>query len=278
MPLPQITSNHKALTTYYTTLSDLRGQQIQNEGGLRRAFAALLATLGKTEVWTLAEEQTLPSRIRPDGVLLDEFRFPRGYWEAKDSADDLEAHLPSPSGKGVGGEGEPPLKKSPLPPELLQRCRDLRQRATNAEQMLWQLLRDRQIAGKKFRRQHPLRGYILDFYCHEARLVIELDGSGHSEPTQATYDAKRTQVLQAEGMSVLRFWNNQVFENIEGVLEAIWMALTRPSPKGRGSKIVNSPRPLGEGPGVRENQPGVRENQPSSGVSLRQARNWPNCI
>ncbi|MBX0327751.1 N-6 DNA methylase [Oscillochloris sp. ZM17-4] len=91
--MPPIQPAHKAIAAYYTTLADLSTQGIVNEGGLRRAFSLLLATLGRAEGWILAEEQTLAGRIRPDGVLLDEFRFPRGHWEAKDSADDLEVEI-----------------------------------------------------------------------------------------------------------------------------------------------------------------------------------------
>ncbi|MGE5599382.1 MAG: endonuclease domain-containing protein, partial [Bacteroidota bacterium] len=64
--------------------------------------------------------------------------------------------------------------KPPLPPQLLQRCRELRQSATDAEQLLWELIRNRQLLGAKFRRQHPVGPFILDFYCHEAKLAIEL--------------------------------------------------------------------------------------------------------
>src|SRR5262249_50594163 len=117
-----------------------------------------------------------------------------------------EPDLPSPAGRGAGGEGKSfgaegtagGMQKPPPPPALLQRCPPRRRGATNAEQLLGQLLRDRQLAGAKFRRQHPLRGYILDFYCHDARLAIELDGSGHAKPPQAAYDAERTRALQAE--------------------------------------------------------------------------------
>ena len=77
-----------------------------------------------------------------------------------------------PAGRGAGGEGKR------LPTELLERARALRREATDAERLLWSLLRDRQFLGLKFRRQHPLGGYIVDFYCHEARLGIELDGGG----------------------------------------------------------------------------------------------------
>ncbi|MCL5994855.1 MAG: endonuclease domain-containing protein, partial [Chloroflexi bacterium] len=83
-------------------------------------------------------------------------------------------------------------QKPPLPTGLLARSRALRQQQTDAEKHLWRLLRDRQFHGAKFRRQHPIGNYILDFYCHEAKLAIELDGSQHAEPDQAAHDAVRT--------------------------------------------------------------------------------------
>jgi very-short-patch-repair endonuclease len=75
--------------------------------------------------------------------------------------------------------------KLPLPPEFLARVRELRCNATDAEHLMWQLLRNRQLDGWKFRRQHPVGKYILDFYCHEAHLAVELDGSQHAELEQA---------------------------------------------------------------------------------------------
>ncbi|MGQ9751405.1 MAG: DUF559 domain-containing protein, partial [Thermoanaerobaculaceae bacterium] len=135
------------------------------------------------------------------------------------SIDDL---LPSPRGRGVGGEG----KKS-LPRDLLEFARQLRKEQTDAERLLWSLLRDRRLAGYKFRRQHPVEPYILDFYCHEAQLAVELDGGQHNEPDERARDTKRSAFLEAQGIRVLRFWNNEVFQNTEGVLEAIFDALTQ---------------------------------------------------
>ncbi|HNT26453.1 MAG TPA: DUF559 domain-containing protein, partial [Anaerolineales bacterium] len=135
-------------------------------------------------------------------------------------------HLPLPQGEGRGEEKlESSPAKPPLPPHVLARCRELRQNATQAEQLLWELLRDRQLGEAKFRRQHPLGGYILDFYCHEARLCIELDGGGHLEEKQARYDEQRTRQLEALGVQVLRFWNRAVLQETEAVLQAIWEAL-----------------------------------------------------
>jgi len=111
--------------------------------------------------------------------------------------------------------------KSRLSPDLLIRCRALRANATNAEYLLWQVLRDRQLEGLKFRRQHPYVGYILDFYCHEKMLAIELDGGGHNEPGQERYDEERSSRLREAGIRVLRFWNNDVMHNLESVVEEI---------------------------------------------------------
>lgn len=92
-----------------------------------------------------------------------------------------------------------------------------------AEQLLWSLLRNRRLAGAKFRRQHPIGRYIMDFYCHEKKLVIELDGGQHSE--QQDYDQRRDIYLNQLGIRVLRFWNNQMLQETESVLEKIYHTL-----------------------------------------------------
>jgi very-short-patch-repair endonuclease len=101
--------------------------------------------------------------------------------------------------------------------------RALRSNMTDAEQALWHLLRCRQISGLKFRRQHPFGNYILDFVCLENKLVIEVDGGQHGQ--QAGYDENRAQKLQAAGFRVLRFWDNEVLNEIESVKEKIWLAV-----------------------------------------------------
>ena len=100
--------------------------------------------------------------------------------------------------------------------------RKLRNSMTDAEVCLWRRLRGRQIAGCKFRRQHPFMDYVLDFVCLEKRLVVEVDGGQHFECEQ---DRLRDKYLQAAGFRVLRFWNNQVLQEIDGVVEAIWAVL-----------------------------------------------------
>jgi len=101
----------------------------------------------------------------------------------------------------------------------LDHARHLRKNLTDAEQHLWRHLRLRQIGGHKFRRQHPLGNYIADFVCIECKLIVEVDGGQHAE--QLGYDAARTAWLEAQGYRVLRFWNNEVLANIEGVVARV---------------------------------------------------------
>jgi very-short-patch-repair endonuclease len=102
---------------------------------------------------------------------------------------------------------------------LTNNARSLRKNQTDAERLLWQKLRNRQLLNVKFRRQFPIEPYIADFVCLEPKLIIELDGSQHFD--QISYDNKRTDFLKQRGFEVLRFWNNDVFNNTEGVLESI---------------------------------------------------------
>ena len=88
------------------------------------------------------------------------------------------------------------------------KARELRRNPTEAERLLWKHIRRRQLGGYRFRRQHPLGRYIVDFFCFEQRLVIEIDGGRHSE--RGIYDSRRTEWLEANGCKVMRFWNNQV--------------------------------------------------------------------
>ena len=111
-------------------------------------------------------------------------------------------------------------------PIMIERARDLRADATIFERRIWQHIRNKKL-GVRFRRQHPVAGYILDFACEERKLGIELDGSQHNEARGTAYDAKRTAALEKSGWRILRFWNNEVMDNLEGVYLAIEEALTR---------------------------------------------------
>lgn len=101
----------------------------------------------------------------------------------------------------------------------------LRKNQTDAERMLWHRLRNRQLLGVKFRRQMPIKGYVADFASVEIKLIIELDGSQHLDSKDV--DEFRTGFLQREGYKVIRFWNDDVLLRIDGVLEAIFQAISR---------------------------------------------------
>ena len=111
------------------------------------------------------------------------------------------------------------------------RARQLRRTMTDAERRLWFLLRSRQLAGFKFRRQHPFGPFILDFACIEHRLVIEADGRQHVDNA---YDQRRTAWLESRGWKVIRFWNNDILTNPEavaiGILDAVGARPPAPSP------------------------------------------------
>jgi very-short-patch-repair endonuclease len=128
--------------------------------------------------------------------------------------------------------------------ELLRRARAMRHEPAPAEKKLWRLLRDRQLAGFKFRRQHRLAGYIADFYCHDVELVVELDGDSHGD--RGAYDERRTKRLERRGHHVIRFVNDDVFWHADAVLQAIYDECLRLT-----GRIETGPHP-GPLPGYRE--------------------------
>lgn len=107
------------------------------------------------------------------------------------------------------------------------RQRELRRNATEAEKLLWSKLRNRQLDGRKFRRQSPIDQYIVDFVSESAKVIVELDGGQHASQLEA--DAERTRALESMGYLVIRFWNNEVMENIDGVLLEIRDTIRRSS-------------------------------------------------
>ena len=143
------------------------------------------------------------------------------------------------------------------------RARHLRRRQTWAEKVLWRLLRDRRFSGYKFRRQHPLGRYSLDFYCAEAKVVLETDGFGHGHPIQRAHDAQRDDFLRSQGIVVKRVWNWQLRRQLEWVRYNLWNLLQQrtphpgnvPPPQRVTSRVLNpnrpspSPHPMGRGLG-----------------------------
>ena len=111
---------------------------------------------------------------------------------------------------------------------MKERARSLRHKSTDAEILLWQHLRERRLLNCKFRRQVPIGKYIVDFLCEDPPIIIELDGGQHME--QEDYDQARTDWLNANGFHVLRFWNSDVMNNIEGVLESLFSTLQESMP------------------------------------------------
>jgi very-short-patch-repair endonuclease len=105
-------------------------------------------------------------------------------------------------------------------PRSVDLARNLRQQCVPAEARLWAVLRERRLGGYKFRRQHPVAGYVADFACVECALIVEVDGQSHLE--NSAKDEKRSQVLENDGWKVLRFWNTQIYEELEAVKEAIY--------------------------------------------------------
>lgn len=125
--------------------------------------------------------------------------------------------IPSPCkgevGRAADGRGSQRFNRTPA---ATARARRLRSRMTDAETKLWQAVRRDKLCGLNFRRQHPIGNYVLDFYCPQIRLAVEVDGGQHSE--SQTRDERRTRILNQKGILVVRYWNNEVLGNFEGVL------------------------------------------------------------
>ena len=120
--------------------------------------------------------------------------------------------------------------KVALAPEYVAFVRQLRRDQTDAEQLLWYSLRDRQLFGLKFRRQYPVGPYVLDFYCHEYKFCIELDGGQHYENVGIQHDEQRQAFLTSHSIHTLRFSNHDVLQNLEGVLLQIAAAIRTLTP------------------------------------------------
>lgn len=120
------------------------------------------------------------------------------------------------------------------------RAKELRQKSTDAERLLWSRFRNKRLMGIKFRRQAPIGRYIVDFVCYEHDLIIEIDGGHHQE--QQASDLSRTEWLRSRGFRVIRYWNNEVLEDIDSVLESIRVTLeVGDHPQGRRGGRSPSP-------------------------------------
>ena len=131
----------------------------------------------------------------------------------------------------------------PTNPEILRRARELRQSMTPAELILWKHLRSRRFNSYKFRRQRPIGPYIVDFFCRDALLIVELDGDSHAGKEDA--DKKRQGELEQCGYKLLRFWNPEVYDELESVLDTIyyWCAKRMKKKASSRSDAANFPHP-----------------------------------
>jgi very-short-patch-repair endonuclease len=126
--------------------------------------------------------------------------------------------------------------------DSLNRARQLRRKMTDAERLLWSVLRNRRFAHFKFRRQVPIGSFIVDFVCFDRRLILELDGGQHKR--QAQYDAERTRWLEEQGFRVVRIWNHEFFQDRDAVEELLFRRLHEP---GKAEENSPSPCPLPRG-------------------------------
>ncbi len=193
----------------------------------------------------------------------------RAFWEAQ-----------AERGAAPGGAAPPAEQQTKAAtqhaPEVLH-ARALRKNMTEAERALWQRLRAKQL-GVRFRRQHPVGPYVLDFYCYQARLAVEVDGGQHDRPLQRAHDAARTRFLERQGIRVLRFWNHEVLHNMEGVLEAIVAALQE---RLEGAPLTPppfhppSPLPRERGGGKEGGEERGEEEEEKRGASIAAAARPP---
>ncbi|ALG71051.1 crossover junction endodeoxyribonuclease [Azospirillum thiophilum] len=182
--------------------------------------------------WQMWRKNAEPSRnsLSPPGRGQGEGDAPRSLKRPASAS-------PSPRPSPRGGEGNMARVAQAKPTDYLtERARDLRMNATDVEKIIWQRLRNAQL-GAKFRRQEPILGFVADFVAHDHRLIVELDGGQHAEQ-RASHDERRTRMLEQAGFRILRFWNTDVIDNLDGVLETIRARLAetpilRSQPSGR---------------------------------------------
>jgi type I restriction-modification system DNA methylase subunit len=178
----------------------------------------------------IIEADLVDCMVALPGQLFYSTQIPACLWFiARDKRGQPSPRPPLPAGEGHY-RGEIDIAGA------VERARELRRAATPAEVAMWELLRDRRFLGLKFRRQHQFGDYILDFYCDERKLVIELDGAAHESVERGKIDHKRDSYLKSSGLTVLRFENKELFDDPERVLSAIAGSIA-PSPRGRGSGV-----------------------------------------
>lgn len=218
------------------------GVEIQNSHtDLATANIALNKAEGRAE-FVCADIRSYRNPERFDHVICNPPYLDAGTYTPSSSAERAAAlgHTPSPR-RGEGrGEGSDMFASRKPSSESISFARNLRKNQTDAENALWAVLRSRQFLDLKFKRQHPVPPYTVDFVCLENKLVVEIYGGQHAEDID--YDLARTDYLQSLGFKVVRFWNNEVLSNLDGTLEALKEHISSPSPqpspqRGEGAKL-----------------------------------------
>ena len=175
-----------------------------------------VGTYGLRECWYRLDRLPPPQTGLPLKVIHEN----DGWCDDAESADyNKHVKLPLPLGEGWG---EGPSSYHYTKPELITRSRELLHNSTTPEQKLWAILRNRQMNGYKFRRQHTIAPYIADFYCEELKLIIELDGDSHATEEGIIKDARRTAFLEQSGYRIMRFSNHDMRDNFEGIADSIF--------------------------------------------------------
>ncbi|MBI3332305.1 DUF559 domain-containing protein [Candidatus Peregrinibacteria bacterium] len=198
----------------------------------------------------------------PNGIDLDRFALPPRGTPIPRPLPELEPLSPDPFPRGEKGSSQAEKEFFPKPatnPYILGFARNMRKNPALAEKMLWEELRFEKL-GVNFRRQHPVHNTILDFYCHEARLGIELDGGIHHGKYQSLSDAERDSFLSELGIHVLRFKNEEVLDTLSSVVEKIRKHLTK--------QTNNSLPPSGEGLGIGDHMGGELEIAEPQGIHI----------
>lgn len=194
---------------------------------------SVMQTIDLFDILTIKVEKSEKFEIKLSGTS-DEIPYDERnlvYKAAKLFLEELGYSSSPPVGedRGEGGQGLSHEVKIALQEEfnnlMRQRAKDLRKNLTSAEEVLWYYLRAKRFLGTKFKRQVPIGNYIVDFVCFEKKLIIELDGSQHLQDNSIKYDKTRDDFLKSQNFRILRFYNNEIYTNIEGVLEAIYISL-----------------------------------------------------
>lgn len=200
---------------------------------------SVMQTINLFDILTIKAEKSEKFEIKLSGTS-DEIPYDERNLVYKAVELFIETLHPSPLVGEGGCKPDEGFKKL-----ISQRANSLRNQLTTPEEILWYYLRNRRFEGLKFRRQVPIKKYIADFVCFEKKLIIELDGSGHLKDEQMIHDKKREDFLKSQNYKILRFYNNDIFNNLQSVLEKIYQEIfntPHPQPlshKGRGENLNN---------------------------------------